>query len=229
MDTWCIALRPSDPVYSLAVELVEPDHWVAYILDLPGCFSSAKTEEAAVGKSRERIREYFEWLATHGEDVVVPDLIEIKVDEHYVPPDRQLRETSIGDIYIVNAFFRHDARPLTKEDLQESTRVLSYQREDLLALLDSQVAPEDEKLLLHVGSAEWWYWDRMDLAFPREDLPDEWRARLSVTRAFTLDNLPSLLELSDTKEKMGETWSARKLLRRVIWHERDHMSQIATP
>jgi len=46
MDTWCIALRYSDPVHPLAVELVEPDHWVAYILDLPGCFSSGKTEEA---------------------------------------------------------------------------------------------------------------------------------------------------------------------------------------
>lgn len=214
-------------MYSLAVELVEPDHWVAYILDLPGCFSSGKTEEVAIGKSRERIRQYFEWLAAHGDDVVVPDLIETRVDERYAPPDRQLRETSIGDIYIVNAFFRHDSRPVTKEDLQESTKVLSYQREDLLALLASQVTPEVEKLLLHVGSAEWWYWDRMGLAFPREDLPDEWSTRLSVTRAFTLDHLPSLLELSDTKEKMGETWSARKLLRRVIWHERDHMSEIA--
>lgn len=214
------------PIYELGVELLEPNHWVAYALDLPGCFSSGKTEEAAVEGARERIRQYFGWLASHGEQLLIPDSVRIRVAERYVPPSDQLRDTSIGEIYIVNAFFRHDSRPVTEEDLLRTMTVLSHQREDLLSVVASEISPEAETILLHIGSAELWYWERLDMAFPREDLPNDWAKRLSSTREFTLARLPALVELAEIREKMGEAWSGRKLVRRLAWHERDHTSQI---
>lgn len=39
-------------------------------------------------------------------------------------------------------------------------------------------------------------------------------------------SIPSLVGRSDIKEKSGELWSGRKLVRRTLWHERDHTTQI---
>lgn len=216
-----------EPIHQLGVELVEPNHWVANALDLPGCFSSGKTETAAVKGAQERIRSYLQWLSLREGQTPIPDFINVRVEERYVPPPDQLRETSVEDIYIVNAFFRHDSQPLAEKDAERALAVLSHQREDLLSLLPSRVPPEVETLLLHIGSAEWWYWDRLDSAFPREDLPEQWDRRLSVTREFTLAHLPSLVDRKGVHDKMGERWSARKVVRRSAWHERDHTNQIA--
>lgn len=216
----------NNPIHQLAVELIEPNHWVAYALDLPGCFSSGKTETTAIEGAPERIRTYLEWLSSRGEQTPIPESIRVRVAERYVPPD-QLRQTSNGDNYIINAFFRHDSQPLSEKDVERALAVLSHQREELLSLLPSHVPPRVEVLLLHIGSAEWWYWDRIDSSFPREDLPEQWDSRLSMTREFTLAHLPFLIDRKDVNEKMGEGWSGRKIVRRCAWHERDHTNQIA--
>ncbi len=36
--------------YRIAVEDMEPDHWIAWVLDLPGCYSSAKTSSKAISQ-----------------------------------------------------------------------------------------------------------------------------------------------------------------------------------
>lgn len=218
--------KESNPIH-LAVELVETNHWVAYALDLPGCFSSGKTETGAVGGAQECIRRYLEWLSSRGERTPIEDSIRVRVVERYVPPTDQLPDALIGDIYIVNALFRHDSLPLSESDVERALAVLSHQREDLLSLLPSRIPPEVEELLLHIGAAEWWYWDRIDSGLPREDLPEQWDRRLSVTREFTLAHLSSLVDRKDVYEKMGEGWSGRKVVRRSAWHERDHTNQIA--
>jgi len=154
-----------------------------------------------------------------------PD-IEVQVSERYVPPSSQLRETSVGDVYIVNAFFRDDQAPMTGDDISKASDVLAYQREDLLPLLRPPLPSRILDKLLHIGSAEWWYWDRLDMAFPREQLPDDPLQRLSMVRDFTNQNLPVLEDKTETFEKMGEGWSSRKLVRRAAWHERDHTNEI---
>ena len=51
--------------YRLGMEDIEPDHYVAWALDLPGCFSSARSEADAVAHAPERIAGYYAWLAGH--------------------------------------------------------------------------------------------------------------------------------------------------------------------
>ena len=81
-------------------------------------------------------------------------------------------------------------------------------------------------ILKHVASAEWWYLDRLGMAFPSDQLPSEPGGRLDKVRTHMVDILPSLAESELVVGIEGEFWSPRKLLRRAVWHERDHTSHI---
>ena len=49
---------------------------------------------------------------------------------------------------------------------------------------------------------------------------------LIKARAYTCRMLPQLVGHTEIPEKKGERWSARKLVRRTLWHERAHTQQI---
>jgi hypothetical protein len=78
-----------------------------------------------------------------------------------------------------------------------------------------------------VGGAEWWYLDRLGLAFAQKDVPDEPVDRLEKVRNHLVMALPGLVGDDRVVTPNGEGWSARKLVRRALWHERDHTHQIA--
>lgn len=78
----------------------------------------------------------------------------------------------------------------------------------------------------HIGSAEWWYLNRLGLAFARAELPGEHTERLWKVRACLLEALPTLVGVEKVAGREGELWSLRKMLRRALWHERDHVDHI---
>lgn len=49
----------------LALEDIEPDHWIAWAVDLPGCFSAAANAHQAVVKAPRKVAEHFLWLSQH--------------------------------------------------------------------------------------------------------------------------------------------------------------------
>lgn len=81
-------------------------------------------------------------------------------------------------------------------------------------------------ILRHVGNAEWWYLDRLGLAFPRPEQPYETFEWLEKTRARMTEVLPELVGSKMVLGTDGEFWSPRKILRRSAWHERDHTQHI---
>jgi len=138
----------------------------------------------------------------------------------------------------VNAFFENDKMPLTEREVEYARHLLSLNRRDLEAtvlglaagVLDTTIPGEVRDnirgILRHIGTAEWWYWDRLGLAFPRDQRSDDVFTLLSKVREFTLVRLPELIGGERTTVRSGETWSFRKLVRRAIWHERVHTLQI---
>ncbi len=60
------------------------------------------------------------------------------------------------------------------------------------------------------------------MAFPGDQLPSKSGERLDMVRSHMVDILPSLAESKLVVGIEGEFWSPRKLLRRAVWHERDH-------
>ena len=134
-------------------------------------------------------------------------------------------------------FFQFEWKPLTTPDLETALKLLEWSREDLLDLL-GKLSPEQwafkgegerwdvAGIVNHIGGAEWWYLDRLGLAFPRAEVPKEPRQRLEKTRSHLLACLPTLLEKKQVLGVDGELWSPRKVVRRAAWHERDHCEHI---
>jgi hypothetical protein len=70
----------------IAVEDMEPDHWIAWAIDLPVCFSSATTAADAVAHAPQKITEYFSWLLAHDPGLpAVIQPIEVEVIETSTP------------------------------------------------------------------------------------------------------------------------------------------------
>lgn len=217
-------------LYHLDVEDMEPNHWIAYVFELPGCFSSARTYDEATAHAPARIAEHFDWLLHHGSTTrLATEPIEVEVSEVFQS------FKSEGD-YIVNAFFAHDREPLSDYDVRGGLSLLESTRRDLLELLepltDEQLrAPRHddqsiEAILAHIAWAEWWYVDRLNLAFPRDEMPLNPIVALRHVREQFVDALPTLIGDERIMTRVGEQWSARKVLRRALWHERDHTQHL---
>lgn len=213
-----------DEKYRVGVEHTEAERWVAYVFDLPGCFDSGSTAAEATARIPEAIQRYLAWRRRHATRPTSPDTVEADVVE-VLETDGRLRTTSLGVIHDVWAFFDDDRRPLAKTDVEELLTVLDYSRTDLLSSLPASIDDETQKILFHVGSAEWWYLDRMGLALPKA-LSHDALSRLDQVRWVSKRVLPGLVGREEIIVKDGETWSPRKLARRTIWHERDHTEQI---
>ena len=72
-------------------------------------------------------------------------------------------------------------------------------------------------LLQHIGGAEWWYLDRLGLAFDREVVSAEPFERLDRIRELLIKTLPELEASTQVAGIDGQFWSPRKVLRRALW------------
>ncbi|MEW6569045.1 MAG: DinB family protein [Chloroflexota bacterium] len=203
--------------------------WVAHVPDLPGCFASHRDREAAIAAIPAAIEAYRQWCAGHG--------LHVSGISGPMVVDEVIRAWDYEDDYEVNAFFASDRPPLTAEELPEIERLLQATRADLLSSVEGLDADDllaefpDERwpiagILGHVANAEWWYLDRLGLAFPKSQIPEDPFERLDVVRSHMLASLPTLTKRTGIVTMAGETWSSRKVVRRALWHERDHTEHI---
>jgi len=227
--------------YHLGIEDIEPNNWVAWVFEFPGCYARASTREIAIESAPEAIKELL-WrldkssISLAGKQQAIESgahsALEIVVAEEF-------RGFQDSPDYIVNAFFENDMIPPAESDIEYAQAVFGMNRRELLVLIsglpstamDRPIPGEAQQnirgILQHIGAAEWWYWDRLGLAFPRSERPDDVLELLNVVRDFTLRHLPELIGNTQTAICSSEKWSPRKLLRRAIWHEHVHALQIA--
>jgi len=225
--------------YRIGIENNVEGRSLAWALDFPGCFAYEATSELALSTMPDAITEYSEWIAVRNGGKSWLDTADIglaheeswdvyTIDEAFEPA----REG-----YEVNAWFRHDWKPLMAQEVEQALLVLAWSRADLLDAvyglnseqLSNKLPGERwsiEGILRHVGGAEWWYLDRLGLAFPKADLPGPALERLEITRACLVNILPTLVGVQQVVGVQGELWSPRKILRRAAWHERDHVTHI---
>ncbi len=216
---------------TIATEDIEPNHWVAWIQELPGCYSSAPTEDAAVALAPRRVAAYLQWVAAKDPSLAVQTLdFSTELTQRF----RSFYGEQDPDYY-VNAFFDEDARPLAYWDVVIYRRLLAWTREDLLTAVrkmtrnriagveDDAIAP----ILHHLAGTENWYLSHLGLDVHDADLPAGSLERLEAVRAGLLAKLPNMVGDDRIVTTSGEQWSARKILRRALWHEREHTEQIA--
>lgn len=212
---------------------------LAWVLKHPGCFAYGTNGNTALQALPRAIKEYALWIAQHSRSeawLSVED-VEIKLEETWEDYTIDENFDPSQDGYSVNAWFLHDWKPLSEQEVRRGIQLLEWTREDLLETV-SPLSPQilearypGERwnisgILRHIGGAEWWYLDRLGLAFPRQQVPTQPLKRLEVVRQHLNSVLPTLVGSHQVVGIDGEIWSPRKVLRRAVWHERDHFFHI---
>lgn len=214
---------------------------LAWALDHPGCYAYGEDGPAAVASIAPAFKMYQDWISHHTADswLAAVETAEVSLAEIFdcYTIDEEYNLIT-GDGYEVNAWFRHDWKPLTREEIERGLQVLRFSRADLLpmvqnlpdAVLDRTYPRERWSIrgvLKHIANAEWWYMDRLDLAgVSREALPEDVFERLAQVRARLEAVLPEVEGSKQVLGRSGEFWSPRKVLRRSAWHELDHIEHI---
>jgi hypothetical protein len=212
---------------------------IAWMLEHPGCYAYGGNEQEAIANSVKAIREYAEWINRHEPSWIPLDgNFESHVDQVWI--DYTINEEFNRvekDGYDVEPFFEHDWKPLTAIDIEHGLKLLEWSHAGLLAVLEN-LTPEQwtykkdgerwdiAGIVNHTGGAEWWYLDRLGLAFPRVDVPKAPLERIEKVRNLMNEILPTLKDINQVVGVDGEFWSPRKVLRRALWHERDHTEHI---
>lgn len=199
-----------------SAEALEEGGYLAHVPALLGCVARGKTKDEAIARIQEAIVAYLELLRKHN------------------LPAPATTEAITLDIIETDALtFDADYPPLTDQELDDLWHAQHRSREQLLELLDTSShlleARPDEKswsirnVLVHMAQADLWYASRLE-----ENPFTELLWRLAATRELVmtqLHGLPSDARGRVTKHN-GEEWTPRKVARRMLEHETEHLAQI---
>lgn len=214
---------------------------LAWALDYPGCFAYGADQAEALIRLPRALLKYEAWINVHTQQPwvqfddfdlrVVDSFTAFSIDENYQPvPD--------GQGYEIGAWFLDDWRPLSELEIERGLLIFQWQREELLAglstlsteILEKQRAGERWNILgivKHIANAELWYLSRMALtSLTRKNLLPDPTARLEQTAAQVRTVFPKFIDTVKVIGIDGEFWSYRKILRRTLWHQRDHIDHI---
>ena len=212
---------------------------IAWALDYPGAFSYGVDGSEALMRLPQALIQFSGWANRHaGLEWVRLDDFDVRLEETwetYTIPRGW--NPSKGEVEI-SSWFRDDWRPLDAVEVARGLEALRWSRTDLLKIVSDLGAEKlDEQrdgerwsirgILAHIATAEWWYLDRFGLIAPRNELPKDPYERLNLVRLTLERSLPDLAGVEKVIGRDGEFWSPRKMLRRALWHEIDHIGHIA--
>jgi hypothetical protein len=209
---------------------------LAQITDLPGCYAAGEREAEALNRLHVAIPDYFRWLSMQDADTpTMSGDVELVVRER-VPVTRNA-------LHEVRAFFTTDAAPLSEDDLDWGLALMSYAQQDFVRQLRGVTAaalewqPDEQTMSIQqiiddVAQNEASLARRLDEqpAVPLiTELPGPPLERLNRIHERSMVRLtespPEMRAL--IRERNGERWSMRKIIRRSIVEERQHTEQIA--
>jgi uncharacterized damage-inducible protein DinB/predicted RNase H-like HicB family nuclease len=223
--------------YSLYLES-GPQHkkTLVHVLDLLGCVVQGDTTDEGVAAAPAAIRAYREYLARHGEKVDDDPKIETQIAEH-----------NTEGLFSGQSIWPQDLKPLAPAALARYLRWLDWSRADLLSLtkqIDEKALrtkpPKGRSLrdiLLHVLDADKSYvyalvgplksMGEPTNAADRGDL--DLRVALKEARAAAIDRLKTLTpaERARVRKSGQSTYSAHRVIRRMLEHEWEHRREIA--
>jgi predicted RNase H-like HicB family nuclease/uncharacterized damage-inducible protein DinB len=209
---------------------------LAHVLDLLGCVVQADTTDEAVAVAPEAIRAYLAYLHRHGEKGDPNEKFETRIAEH-----------NTEGLFSGQALWPQDLKPVAPAALARYLRWLEWSRADLLALVKGL----DEKrlrakpatgrslrdILMHVLGADKSYvyglvgplktMGEPTNAAERGDL--DLRVALEEARAAAIDRLRRLTSAERSRIRKGgqSTYSAHRVIRRMLEHEWEHRREIA--
>jgi uncharacterized damage-inducible protein DinB len=175
------------------------------------------TKKEAVARCEETLRAYLALLIHAGVSGVPRENEQLSLEVH---------ECS-------GSTFPSDYNPIMPNEAEQLVQWLEVSRDELLetvsklpkGAVDWKPNPNMMsigEILNHVADFDWWYVQRL------HDWPTETFERLAATRALVTQSLRNLndAERGRVTTHYGEEWTARKIARRALEHEREHLQQI---
>ena len=214
---------------------------LTWALDYPGCFAYGMDEAEALIKLTKALLEYEYWIKNHTHQPWVNlEEMDIRVEERFETfrLGTDYKPAPPGEGYEINAWFIDDWRPLSAKEIEHGLLIFNWQRDELLAGLSTLDPALLEKefpnqrwtitgIAKHVATAELWYLQRLNLTeISHQALPPDYAERLSQTNALINEIFPQFMDQVKVRGIDGEIWSYRKILRRTLWHQRDHIDHI---
>ncbi|MEK6208651.1 MAG: DinB family protein [Chloroflexota bacterium] len=209
---------------------------LVHALDLLGCVVQADTTDAAVAATPDAIAAYLAYLRRHGEKLDQASKIEARIAEQ-----------NTEGLFSGQAIWPQDLRPLAPAALTRYLRWLEWSRADLLGLVKGmseerlRVKPAKGRslrdILLHVLGADKSY--VYALVGPLKPMGDptnaaergdlDLRFALTEARAAAIDRLKRLTpaERRNVRRSGQSTYSAYRVIRRMLEHEWEHRREIA--
>jgi len=222
--------------YPAYLEIGYDGRWIlAHFFILLGCVTKGEYELDVQEKARDDVERYLTFLGKYGEEI-----------SNFPPPRKvvvveRFHCKNEGG-YEINATFSLDKTSLSSEEITRYLRWHGYAREELFHLLagiPKEVYawhPEKGKRCLretleHIAGAELWYITRLE-ENPSSALyaaqPKEAVERLHYSRKILVSRFQGLPDSQAGIERVhsGETWTPRKVLRRALEHQQEHLNSI---
>lgn len=214
---------------------------MVHVLDLLGCIAQGPTTEAALEATPEAVRAYLRFLQRHGEAVEPEGAFTTAVVVHITE-----------GVWLGNGDptpgFGPDFQPLRAEDLNVDLRHLAWLRADLLRMVrdippERLVAQPESAgrsiylILEHIAAAQCVYLrylvgkvDGLSEALRAvqqgpEDLPSALNHLWQISSS-RLENLTEA-ERGQWVRHGQVTWTARRALRRMLEHDREHLLEVS--
>jgi len=239
-------------VHYTAIENGTNGKWYGRIIDLLGSITKANSREELVLNLENEKHEYILWLKGYNEDlsVYLHDKLIIKEEISNI--------SQLGESGGTVALFEYDKRVVSSERLKYFFKLMEYSRKTLLELIKDiqpekmaeQVSQNNRtiiQVLHHICNTEEWYKSRLgeeaDFLYEKHlgisvDYLDQKPIieRLEYVRKGCLNVLNDLIVQKGAKiftreaytNYPEEPWTAHKVLRRFIEHEREHYYSIRT-
>jgi len=210
---------------------------MVHVLALPGCIATGPTTEEAIEHAPAAIWARLEFLRRHGEPAGDPGPLELVVAEHVTE-----------GFWLGNgaAFFGPDREPLGSEEARRQVTWMAWSREELIAVARAQPGALADApagggrtvgaILHHVADAERSYFNSMLGSVPGlsaavtavERAGDEIWEPLAQARGLIVERLALMTdeELARLVRKGGEPRSTRRMLRRMLEHEWEHVLEL---
>ena len=210
---------------------------LAYVFLLPGLQALEASPEAALAALPQAVTEEIARLARHERPWPwAAEPVEI-VETERIAVTGDVRQGKSS------ALFRYELRPTRAEDVALALDRLELSRRDLLAALEAlrmargddwesvregPDSPQAGETARRAADGELWLLTRLGSGIEMR-LPEAPLERLEAVRARTIERLANLLpgDLERHAVFAGEPWTTRKVLRRLVCHERVHGHALA--
>ncbi len=216
---------------------------MAHVEGLPGCFVWDKTRTKALRRLPDAIKDFLSFLRKQGErNLKIPKRIKFEIVE-----------TRKGTCPVIcpskAALFSYDLIPPSTDYIKRSLRWMRHNRKELLSkvkklphdILDWRPDKDIRSIretLNHIATAEWWYLSRLKdfkqlypvPEYPSEEIFEKLKRYREIAVRILKDLTPAVRKRINVPKKYtkfkDEKWTAGKVLRRFLEHEREHIDTI---